>query len=281
VIVAAAKDAVKAAALRLPPLQRALDAHRRRRRLAALDAYVAAGRQLGADRRAAFRSDVEQVCLYTQLGPAGLLNLEMLARRMVAQEQTGAFVECGTWRGGALAFFALSYLRQGGRPERCHIFGFDSFEGMPRMTLADGKGTSRWLYGRELDELDPAHLNGALVGSAVNRASFEECRALMRRTGYPAERLTVVPGWFQETLPAWRERIGPIALLRIDGDFYESTRICFEALYPNVIRGGAVIIDDYGTFEGCRRATDEFLCDQPGLELIEIDFGAAYFIKPS
>src|SRR5688572_13744145 len=110
-ILSAAKSGVKVAALYVPALQRALDAHRRRRRLADLDAYITAGRQLGAERRAAFRSDVERVCLHTQLGPAGLLNLEMLAGRMISLRQAGSFVECGTWRGGALAFFANSYLR--------------------------------------------------------------------------------------------------------------------------------------------------------------------------
>ena len=275
-----AKAAIKAAAVHLPPLQRALDTYRRRRWLAGLDAYLVAGRQLAAGQREAFRADAERVCLSTQLGPAGLVNLELLAGRMAAHRQAGAFVECGTWRGGALAFFARSYLRQGGAPQRCHIYGFDSFAGMPRMTAADGKGTSRWLYGREMDELEPEFLNGALVGSEVNRASLKECERLVRESGYPAERLTIVPGWFQDTLPVWRERIGPIAVLRIDGDFYESTRVCFEALYDNVIPGGAVVIDDYGTFEGCRRATDEFLSRRPRIELAPIDFGACYFIKP-
>lgn len=279
-ILSAAKSGVKVAALYVPALQRALDAHRRRRRLADLDAYITAGRQLGAERRAAFRSDVERVCLHTQLGPAGLLNLEMLAGRMISLRQAGSFVECGTWRGGALAFFAHSYLRQGGRPDSCRIYGFDSFQGMPRMTAADGKGTSRWLYGREMEELGPELLNGGLIASHVNRASMDECRRLLLETDYPSDRVAIVPGWFQETLPAWRDRVGAIAILRIDGDFYESTRVCFEELYERVMPGGAVVIDDYGTFEGCRRATDEFLSSRPRVDLIPIDFGASYFVKP-
>jgi hypothetical protein len=167
VILNQAKDAVKAAARRLPPLQRALDANRRRRRLQELDSYLASGRLLGAGRAKQFRADVARICLDTQLGPAGLLNLEILACRMVSLRQTGAFVECGTWCGGALAFFALSYLRQGGEPQRCSLYGFDSFEGMPRMTAADGPGTSRWLYRRDLGELEPEFLSGAL-GCVLN-----------------------------------------------------------------------------------------------------------------
>ena len=91
-----AKTAIKAAARHLPPLQRALDSHRRRRWLSDLAAYLVAGRQLGAGRREAFRADAERICLSTQLGPAGLVNLELLAQRMVAHRQEGAFVECGT-----------------------------------------------------------------------------------------------------------------------------------------------------------------------------------------
>ncbi len=237
-IPSAAKDAVKRAARHVPPLQFALDAYRRHRRLREIDTFLQAGRLLGTQHRAEFRADVARICLDTQLGPAGLLNLELVARRMVTLRQAGAFVECGTWRGGALAFFALSYRRQGGDPQRCPLFGFDSFEGMPRMTAADGAATSRWLYGRELDAVEPDLLSGALIGSDVNRASVEDCRRVLRKTGYPENHVTIIKGWFQDTLPFWRDRVGPIAVLRIDGDFYESTRICFETLYDRVIAGG-------------------------------------------
>lgn len=279
VVLSKAKQAVKVAARLLPPLQRGLDAYRRQRRLGELDAYIKAGRLLDAERLAELRADAAQICLDTQLSPAGLLNLELVARRMILLRQAGAFVECGTWRGGALAFFALSYRRQGGEPRRCPIFGFDSFQGMPRMTAADGAGASRWLYQREIDEIEPEFLNGALVGSEINRASADECRRVVRETSYPEDRVHIVPGWFQSTLPIWRDRIGPIAVLRIDGDFYESTRVCLETLYDQVIAGGVVIVDDYGTFEGCRRATDEFLASQPTIDLIPIDLSAVYFVK--
>lgn len=275
-----AKKAIKAAARHLPPMQGALESYRRRRRLSELASYVKTGRLLADDQYAAFRADAARICLDTQLGPAGLLNLEMLARRMILLRQAGAFVECGTWRCGALALFALSYLRQGGDPQRCTLYGFDSFEGMPRMTVPDGAATSRWLYRRELDELDPSLLNGALVGSEINRTSAKECHRVLQKTNYPDDCVNIVPGWFQATLPLWSDRIGPITVLRIDADLYESTRVCFETLYHYVIAGGVVIVDDYGTFEGCRLATDEFLATQPKIELIPVDLSVVYFIKP-
>jgi len=104
VIVTIAKETVKSAGMHFPPLQHALDAYRRRRRLRELDCYLSAGRLLSVERRRRFRADFSKISLATQLGPAGLLNLEILAGRMVRLNQTGAFVECGTWRGGALAF---------------------------------------------------------------------------------------------------------------------------------------------------------------------------------
>ena len=275
------REAVKRIVEHVPPLGRLLDAWRRHRRVAAARDFIRAGRLVGADGHPEFVRDVEAVALATQLGPAGLWNLEQVARRLAVRGDAGAVVECGTWKGGALAFFARSFLRQGGDPQRCPLYGFDSFQGMPRMTAADGAGTSRWLYGREIDALEPDLLGGGLVGTGVNLASEAECRALLAATGYPMDKVHIVAGWFQDTLPAWRERIGRIAVLRIDGDFYESTRVCLETLYDAVIPAGIVIIDDYGTFEGCRRATGEFLAKRRAApELIPIDLGAVYFVKP-
>ena len=69
-------------------------------------------------------------------------------------------------------------------------------------------------------------------------------------------------GWFQETVPHAAREIGPLAVLRLDGDWYESTRVCLEHLFDNVVEGGVIIIDDYGTFSGCRMATDEFFASR-------------------
>ena len=89
----------------------------------------------------------------------------------------------------------------------------------------------------------------------------------------------IVKGWFQDTLPAFKDEIGPIAILRLDGDWYESTKCCLEHLYEQVVPGGYVIIDDYGCWGGCRIATDEFL-ENTGLELQVIDQKGRFFQKP-
>jgi len=77
--------------------------------------------------------------------------------------------------------------------------------------------------------------------------------------GFPRERVTITKGWFQDTLPLKTEAIGKIAVLRLDGDFSESTKFCLEKLYDQVVSGDTVIIDDYGVFPGCLRAVDEFI----------------------
>lgn len=130
----------------------------------------------------------------------------------------------------------------------------------------------------EIDE------SGNLVGHNVNKADYEECLSYLKSTGYPNEAIHLIKGWFQETLKATKAAIGPIgpiAVLRMDGDFYESTKIVFEELYDQVVAGGAVIIDDYGSFQGCRKATEEFFSIrhiQP--HIVYVEHGIRYFIKP-
>ena len=78
------------------------------------------------------------------------------------------------------------------------------------------------------------------------------------RVGVPLDRTRVVKGWFADTIPGLVAEIGPIAILRLDADWYEATKFLLEHLYDSVISGGAVVIDDYGAFAGCRDAVDEF-----------------------
>lgn len=145
----------------------------------------------------------------------------------------GAFVECGVARGGAL----ITMHHAGGRGRA--MWGFDSFQGMPPLSEEDAGDGTEW------------------VGHQCARADgLADTQRTLKRFGAGAIRL--VPGWFEDTLPAHAPRIGPIAILRLDNDWYKSTRFCLEQLYDRVARNGVVIIDDYHTFTGCRRAVDEF-----------------------
>ncbi len=210
-----------------------------------------------------------------------VINLESVLRYLEATGVEGAFVETGTYTGGASAYAlrALQRLRPS-KPPRGY-WGFDSFEGMPSPSRNDGDHGSLWIYGRYMTEVEIGQ-SGALVGHDVNKAEFQECLSYLRQTGYPVEQIHLVKGWFQDTLSSTKADIGPIGVLRMDGDFYESTKVVFEELYDQVVPGGALIVDDYGSFEGCRKATEEFFATR-GMRphLVYVDHGIRYFIKPN
>lgn len=104
-------------------------------------------------------------------------------------------------------------------------------------------------------------------------------RFLEQEIGYDPEHLVYHKGWFQDTLPA--ADISEIAVLRLDGDWYASTKVCLEHLHDKVVSGGFVIIDDYGCYDGCRKAVDEFLlAHEYKLFLNYVNKDCRYWIKP-
>jgi len=160
----------------------------------------------------------------------------------------GDVVECGVWRGGSSMLAALALLRSGA-PERT-LWLYDTFAGMSEPTEYDvaasgervGEGWDRYRDRRDHPVL-------AYAGLA-------EVRANLASTGYPDDRIRYVEGKVEDTIPdRMPERI---ALLRLDTDWYESTRHELEHLYPRLVPGGVLIIDDYGAWEGARRAVDEW-----------------------
>jgi hypothetical protein len=144
----------------------------------------------------------------------------------------GAFVECGVGPGGCVA--AMAYA--GGTKRK--VWGFDSFEGMPPLTSEDEGDGQEW------------------VGVKCSWRGLEDAQQTVDH--FRLSNVTLVKGWFEDTLPPHRERIGQIAVLRLDNDWYKSTRFCLHQLYDQVVVGGCIIIDDYHTFLGCRKAVDEF-----------------------
>jgi len=226
-------------------------------------------------------SDYLYSTIRTHRGIMQVVNLEAVLRYVESVEIEGAFVETGTYTGGASAYALLALKRLRGHKPPRHYFGFDSFEGMPLPTIHDGDSGSLWVTGRRLETIGDSEL-GSLVGSKVNKADYEECLQYLLKTGYPSHCIHLVKGWFQDTLPMHRDKIGPIAILRLDGDFYESTKVVFEQLYNSVVDQGVIIIDDYGCFEGCRLATDELFSSlEAKPHLIYVDNSIRYFIKGS
>lgn len=156
----------------------------------------------------------------------------------------GALVECGVAEGGTAAMMALTNQKLGSL-KRMKWF-FDSYEGLPEPTAEDYEAGKAGHFIRPLNK-------GACLGT------IEQVSELMfHKLQLPRDEVHLVKGWFQDTVPAHRERIGAIAVLRLDGDWYESTKIPLENFYGQISIGGYVIIDDYATCFGSRKATDEF-----------------------
>jgi len=198
---------------------------------------------------------------YTMVGKRRLLNACLAVAEVERIGIAGALVECGVWRGGCAAAMAAESER---RSAARALWLFDSFEGLPQPTVEDGTSAREWMNDRE------RHCIAELRD--VERLLFEEFRIAR-------ERVHIRTGWFADTIPVSAAEIGPIAVLRLDADWYDSTRTCLEHLYPLVSDGGIVIIDDYGYWEGCRRATDEFLRTLPPVELTAIDGSGVFFRK--
>jgi O-methyltransferase len=185
-----------------------------------------------------------------------LKSLDALARTIDTEKMPGDIVECGTCNGGSAAILARVAAAS---PMRRHVWLLDSFEGLPPATENDGEFAAEY--------------TGLCAGSP------QRVREVMSRVGVPESTFTMVPGWFQDTLPTFQAN--PIALLHIDADWYDSVKIVLETLYDRVSPGGFVVLDDYGYWEGCRHAWHDFETAR-GLKvhLNDVDGIGAYFQKP-
>jgi O-methyltransferase len=199
--------------------------------------------------------------LTTVPGP-GRIALISPVDEIVARQIGGAFVECGVWRGGASILAALRFRSHGQlRP----IWLFDSFEGLPPPREIDGPAAAAWAS-------DP-HGSNYKDNFAADEGEVLDALARFDVDAH------VVKGWFDDTLPVERDRLAPIALLRIDGDWYDSVLCCLTNLYDKVAPGGWVILDDYYYWDGCALAVHEFLARRKLPHRIVTAGPTAYFVK--
>ncbi|MEX1254778.1 MAG: TylF/MycF/NovP-related O-methyltransferase [Dehalococcoidia bacterium] len=216
--------------------------------------------------RSYLAASLDRVRPLSMVAERSLLQLGRYARWALAEDIPGDFVECGVWRGGS-AFLIADLLRRQGVQDR-KVWLFDSFEGHQPPEEIDG---------------DPAR---AYIAKTDSPEYFDNCRVPVEDVQRSARGLGLAPfteivkGWFDESLPATRERIGPIALLRVDCDWYASVRTCLEQLYDQVSTGGFVIFDDYYDWDGCTVAVHEFLAERRLPHRIASDDGVAYIRKP-
>jgi hypothetical protein len=224
------------------------------------------------DEEQAAREAIALVEDHTMLSYQRLITLWQQVRYLDRAGIPGCLVECGTWKGGAAALMALAH-RSAGKPSR-HLHLFDSFQGLPEPDRTrDGEMAVRYAGERASGDLRS-------IGKCVG--TLEENRHVLTSAAqYPPSLTHYHGGWFQDTLRVVPPSIGEIALLRIDGDWYESTKICLESLFPQVRSGGIVVIDDYGKWSGCRQAVNEYMetLERP-LFLNHIDAAGRYILVP-
>lgn len=171
----------------------------------------------------------------------------------------GDVVECGVWRGGMIAGIAEVL----GAERKYYLF--DSFEGLPDATEIDGTAAKNW----QADKTAAGYHDNC-------KAEIDYSVKAMTTAGVQFE---CISGWFDKTIPAFKKDI-QIGLLRLDGDWYESTWVCLEHLFPLVVDGGLIIIDDYYTWTGCSRAVHDYLSSTKSASRVSCTkAGVAYIIK--
>ena len=215
--------------------------------------------------------EIYEVMPYTLVGMGGLEATYKLAKMMNEKGVEGNFIELGVARGGCAALMA-SVAFSSDNPVERQMWLFDSFEGLPDPTEEDYSKTGSRTTGDHLQTLTRGSCLGTL--DEVQSLFFEKYH-------FPKDKTFFVKGWFQDTLPVKRNDVGKIAILRVDGDWYESTKCCLDYLYDHVVDGGAIIIDDYQSCFGCKKAVDEFTANRNLSVDISLDGrGGCYFIKP-
>ena len=222
------------------------------------------------------QSEKEFLYLYNQCKPFTQTTIERLfslyqsCLYVIDNNIEGDLVECGVWRGGSSMMIALTFLSRGISDRTLYMY--DTYEGMSEPTENDiavtGEDASTIL--KREDKL--------AEDSIWCYASFEEVEANMAFTNYPMQQIKLVKGKVEDTL--LNNQPNKIALLRLDTDWYESTKIELEILFPKLSQHGTLIIDDFGHWEGAKKAVVEYFDQQHFKPLLQrIDFTGRMMIK--
>jgi O-methyltransferase len=188
---------------------------------------------------------------------------------VIANGIPGEFVECGVWRGGSMRLVAMTLLSMGVKNRSLYLY--DTFEGMTEPTERDVD-----LYGnRAVDDWFQIKRRGVKWAYAP----VEEVRDNIASTGYPMDKVKLVQGPVENTIPETIPET--IAILRLDTDWYESTKHEVEHLYPRLAPEGVLAIDDYGHYQGARKAIDDYFVHSTRKPLLNrIDYACRFAVKP-
>lgn len=176
----------------------------------------------------------------------------------------GAIVECGVWKGGSIMAVATTLLRSNAAGRELYLF--DTFEGMPEPSSDD------------IDVANTTARDHLKTMAASYRAGMPEVKKNVLSTGYPEAKIFLVKGKVEDTIPA--QAPDNIALLRLDTDWYESTYHEMCHLYPRLVSGGVLIVDDYGHWAGAKKAIDQYFGERQIKPLLHrIDYTGRIFVK--
>ncbi len=199
----------------------------------------------------------------TMLSKQRLFSLFSLAKQVCVHKVPGNFVECGVAAGGSSALMAWVISKYSHIPRK--IFSFDTFEGMPEPGV--------------FDQFQGIEANATGWGTGTCAAPVRSLMGVATKLSVQ-DKIVPVKGFFQDTLPVKRSEIGQIAMLHLDADWYESTKVILDNLFDQIVESGVLQVDDYGHWEGCKRAVHEFE-QARGLQfqLKQVDYSGVWFQK--
>lgn len=206
-----------------------------------------------------FTEDEKEICRlvapFTLTSVACIVGLIRAIRYLTENRIAGEIVECGVWRGGSMMVVAHVLQRLGDTARKLYLY--DTFAGMPAPTGKDIR-----YDGVRANQLLNETAQGTVLEDYTNRddvrayASSRDVATNLRSTGYPEHNIHLIEGRVEDTIPSTVPN--RISLLRLDTDWYESTRHELIHLYPRLEKYGVLIIDDYGYWQGAKEATDEY-----------------------
>jgi len=218
------------------------------------------------------RVTCEAVTPYTMTSVERIVTLVQATRYIVENAIPGAFVECGVWRGGSMMAVARTLLELGCANRK--LFLYDTYTGMSAPTDRD-----RQFDGRCADELLARVVKTNGAADVWCCADLADVIRNLLSTGYPRDNIRFIEGKVEATLPAILPEA--TALLRLDTDWYESTRHELAHLYPLLVSKGVLVIDDYGHWQGAKTATDEYFSAQAFKPfLMRADYTGRLLVKP-
>ena len=213
---------------------------------------------------------IESSCKYSTTGIIRMWALVQSIKYIHKKNIDGDMVECGIWKGGNVILMKKMIEKYNLKNK---VYGYDTFEGMPDATIWDidykGNDASNLMRNSKKDES---------VRNIHAYASLTAVENNIRDSVGSMDGINLIQGKVEETLREKKNLPKKISILRLDTDWYESTKAELETLYPRVEKGGIVIIDDYGHFKGAKKAVDEYFGDQKPF-MHYVDYTCRLFIK--